>query len=348
MQDSTPSPTAYPIQFEGKGMEYFKIWIVNIALTILTLGIYSAWAKVRNKQYFYGSTKIKGQSFQYHATGGQILKGRLIAAAAFVAYSIVGSLDVMLELGFMLVFLIALPWLINSGLRFNARMSSWRNVRFDFQGSYGRAFVVFFLWPLLATLTFGLLAPRAAHRLYEYIVKHHKYGDQPFEFMATPGDYGRVIYGLMILLVLFFIAIVLMFSRIEPMDIMNSSDPRFWMFPILIMAIYFGFFIISLSLKAIFFNIYWRNTCLQGNRFRASMSPARYIWVFISNSIAVGLSFGLLLAWSKVRMARFKADSLKVIEVNCFDSIQAEQQEKSNALGEEMGEMFDVDVGFGV
>ena len=37
------------LQFNGKGFEYFKIWIVNIFLTIVTLGIYSAWAKVRNK-----------------------------------------------------------------------------------------------------------------------------------------------------------------------------------------------------------------------------------------------------------------------------------------------------------
>jgi len=38
--------------FTGKGGEYFRIWIVNICLTILTLGIYSAWATVRTRRYF--------------------------------------------------------------------------------------------------------------------------------------------------------------------------------------------------------------------------------------------------------------------------------------------------------
>ena len=31
--------SALPFVFSGKGSEYFSIWIVNIALTIVTLGI---------------------------------------------------------------------------------------------------------------------------------------------------------------------------------------------------------------------------------------------------------------------------------------------------------------------
>ena len=41
-----------PVEFSGRGGEYFRIWIVNLVLTILTFGIYSAWAKVRTKRYF--------------------------------------------------------------------------------------------------------------------------------------------------------------------------------------------------------------------------------------------------------------------------------------------------------
>ena len=41
-----------PVIFEGKTSEYFGIWIVNLLLSLLTLGIYSAWAKVRRKKYF--------------------------------------------------------------------------------------------------------------------------------------------------------------------------------------------------------------------------------------------------------------------------------------------------------
>jgi uncharacterized membrane protein YjgN (DUF898 family) len=44
---------AEQLHFTGRGGEYFGVWIVNLLLTIVTLGIYSPWAKVRRLQYFY-------------------------------------------------------------------------------------------------------------------------------------------------------------------------------------------------------------------------------------------------------------------------------------------------------
>lgn len=76
------------LSFTGSGSEYFGIWIVNILLTIITLGIYSAWAKVRRNRYFYGNTILLGRGFEYHASGGQILIGRLIVFAYLVLYNI--------------------------------------------------------------------------------------------------------------------------------------------------------------------------------------------------------------------------------------------------------------------
>ena len=73
-----------PVVFTGKAGEYFGIWIVNLLLSIVTLGIYSAWAKVRRKKYFYNNTLIDGVGFDYHANPIAILKGRVIAFVLFV------------------------------------------------------------------------------------------------------------------------------------------------------------------------------------------------------------------------------------------------------------------------
>src|SRR5216117_1580348 len=51
-------------EFTGTAAEYFRIWIVNLFFTLATLGIYSAWAKVRKRRYFYGSTRLDGDSFE--------------------------------------------------------------------------------------------------------------------------------------------------------------------------------------------------------------------------------------------------------------------------------------------
>ena len=89
---SSSAPAArvnVPFEFRATGGEYFRIWIVNLLLTIVTLGIYSAWAKVRRLRYFYGSTLLDGHSFEYHAKPLAILKGRLIVFAAYVVFIVI-------------------------------------------------------------------------------------------------------------------------------------------------------------------------------------------------------------------------------------------------------------------
>src|SRR2546421_6112345 len=74
-------------EFTGTAAEYFRIWIVNLFFTLATLGIYSAWAKVRKRRYFYGSTRLDGDSFDYFASPKAILNGRIIAVAIFAIYA---------------------------------------------------------------------------------------------------------------------------------------------------------------------------------------------------------------------------------------------------------------------
>lgn len=78
-----PAPAEYAFQFDGSAREYFRIWIVNLALSILSLGIFSAWAKVRTQRYFYGCTRLAGVPFEYLAKPLPILKGRIIAVFLF-------------------------------------------------------------------------------------------------------------------------------------------------------------------------------------------------------------------------------------------------------------------------
>src|SRR3984885_11638604 len=76
------------IQFTGKGSEYFGIWIVNLLLTILTLGIYSAWAKVRRLKYFYRHTELAASTFDFHGSPIRILIGRVLALAMLIGYNV--------------------------------------------------------------------------------------------------------------------------------------------------------------------------------------------------------------------------------------------------------------------
>ncbi|AXN32337.1 YjgN family protein [Vibrio coralliilyticus] len=130
-----------PVEFKGKGGEFFGIWIVNVLLTIITLGIYSAWAKVRTKRYFYGNTYVDSDNFEYHAEPMQILKGRLVAVAVLVIWAVANAFFPAASAALLLVFYVALPWLLWSNARFDAAMTSYRNVHFSFDSSLKDAYV---------------------------------------------------------------------------------------------------------------------------------------------------------------------------------------------------------------
>src|SRR2546425_1442535 len=153
-----------PLRFTGRAGEYFRIWIVNICLSIVTLGIYSAWAKVRRKRYFYGNTLLEDAAFEYLADPKAILKGRIVVVAAFAVYSLAGHINPLAGPLLGLVLLGFLPWLIVRALRFNAVNSAHRNVRFGFRAGYGETARLLILPVILVPLTLGLLYPYYAYR----------------------------------------------------------------------------------------------------------------------------------------------------------------------------------------
>jgi uncharacterized membrane protein YjgN (DUF898 family) len=142
------------MSFEGHGGEYFKIWIVNILLVLVTLGIYYPWAKVRTQRYFYANTVLDGRSFDYHATGKQLLVGYLIAMALFILYIVIQQIAPIIGGLLSLGLLVAIPWIIWRSLMFNMRMTSFSNVRFGFDGTLGQAYVNYLLLPILLFVTF--------------------------------------------------------------------------------------------------------------------------------------------------------------------------------------------------
>lgn len=106
----TLAPRKLSLHFTGSATEYFRIWIVNTCLTLFSLGVYSAWAKVRKKHYFYSHTVLDGTPFQYLGQPIPILKGRLIATALFITWYVATHyITALLPFVLILAFVLA-PW----------------------------------------------------------------------------------------------------------------------------------------------------------------------------------------------------------------------------------------------
>lgn len=149
--------TVHDIKFHGRAGEYFKIWIVNFFLTIFTLGLYSAWATVRKRRYFYGNTEIDNSHFDYHALPLNLLLSRIIAIAFITIYVVTGLTHPYLQLICLLVLFIMAPYFILRSWRFNAIMTSFRNIRFSYHCRYGRGYWVILLLPALLVIGLTLL-----------------------------------------------------------------------------------------------------------------------------------------------------------------------------------------------
>lgn len=135
--------------FSGNSREYFKIWFSNIVLTILTLGIYSAWATVRRRGYFYRHTSLAGKPFDYHADPVQILTGRIIMVAILFLFTFITAALPLSGSWLSFALLLSLPWLMVRSWRFQARMSSYDGVRFGFTAATGAACRTLLVIPLL-------------------------------------------------------------------------------------------------------------------------------------------------------------------------------------------------------
>jgi uncharacterized membrane protein YjgN (DUF898 family) len=343
-----------PIIFTGEWTEYFKIWIVNVLLTIVTLGIYAAWAKVRKRRYFYSNTNLFGHTFEYLADPVKILYGNLIVAGGFLLYVLLGAFSPLLQLPILILFVIAVPWFIVRALSFNARNTAWRGLRFTFNGTYGGSAAVFLLWPMLVPLTLGFIFPFVARKQKEFVVNHHGYGASPFSFAGQTVDFYKI-YGIAALfflpLVVAYFAFIFMMAAAamqqggaaQPPNIgaMGSLGALFLLAaPFAIAGIFY--------FRSRMFNYVWNNTALAGNQFIASMRARDLFVLHFVNSLVTLLTIGLLHPWAAVRMYKYQMDSLHVLPAGNVDAFVAAAQPQVSAVGVAADDFFDFDLGFGV
>lgn len=345
----------YRVNFTGQAGEFFKIWIVNIALTIVTLGIYSAWAKVRTRQYFYNNTLINNTSFQYHGEPLAILKGRIIAVILFVIYSFaVNSLPI-IALPTFLIFIVALPWIVMRALAFNARMTSFKGVRFNFNANYGETLQIVLLWPMLLIFTFGLIFPLIKHKYYEFVAKHTHFGTTGFQYQGKISEMfilyliamaiSAGVTGVMLFIGMLFAGFAGLASGFD-----DSSALMIWLASsgiTLFIVLYVAMnLVIWAFIQAKTVNLIFNNLTLGENRFFADLNFSQVALIQFTNTLAILFTLGLAYPWAAIRMTRYRNTCIQVIAADNLDNITASEAEKVSAIGDEAAEVFDLDLAF--
>jgi uncharacterized membrane protein YjgN (DUF898 family) len=324
----------HAFEFSGTGGEFFRIWIVNIFLTLATLGIYSAWANVRTLGYFAASTSLDGASFAYLANPYSILKGRLLVLSFGALYAIVSVVAPSLEGLLAIAVLLLVPWVIVRSLAFRAHNHAWRNIRFRFDAPYGDAFVAFVGLPFLALLTLGLLYPQAVFRQRRLIVDHASFGTTGFRGAASGRDFYRAFATLIFMLIGIVIAIGAIFSTSGEAGVLAIS----------IAAVPFYFYLFAYMSSQIT-NLTYEGMRIGEHRLSSRLPAAELAFVYGTNALAMLASLGLLIPWARVRMTRFRLRHMSLYASGSLEEFAAAEAEEVASLGAELGEALDLELG---
>ena len=354
----TESPETPPdrkfrdIQFKGNAADYFGIWISNLVLTIVTLGIYSAWAKVRRIQYFYSHTEIADYPLGYHATGMQLLKGKLITIGVVGIYSILSIQIPAVSLAVTALLFFVLPWVINRSLKFRSRMTSWRNIRFNWHGNYWRSLLYFVVFPVLSVISLSLFAPAATKYRYEYYSKNHAFGLTKFYAEPTIGKFYKGFFlciQLPVIVAFVAFAILMDFGSSPTLDETTDYDTLIFIFS----AAFSNFAMLAAVLVLCGYILYFalcRNILLETLKlndnviFKADLNPFTYLWISISNSAAILFSLGLLLPWATVRKYRYLCEHTSYWFIKDESEFLDEELKKVHAFGEEYADWEGIDI----
>ncbi len=196
---SVPSGSAEPLDpikhgsFHGAGGTLLGMQIVNVCLTILTLGAYHFWAKAKIRRYLFSHTAFAGDRFAYHGTGKELYQGFLKAMLVFgIPYFSLGaahtfltlppSVDPFLQAMAGLVLFLYVPVAIVNARRYRCTRTSWRGIRFSFRGRTVDFLKLYFKGWLFTVLSLGTYYPYFHTQRQAFLHSHTYFGNQRFHF----------------------------------------------------------------------------------------------------------------------------------------------------------------------
>ncbi len=353
---SEPQPggetETYRMSFSGTAGEYFRIWIVNLLLTVVTLGIYLPWAIVRKRKYLYGNTWLAEDNFGFHANPVALLKGYMIVVTFAVIYGLGGYLNPIIPAIVFIIGILFYPFIIWKAIRFRTRNSSYRNIRFDFSGKVSVAYKRYLVWPILIPFTLGLIYPYLAFLKKDYLLNNLSFGDQKSEFKGRVGKFyppfleavGIGLFGAF--------ASVLIIIILQILLGVLDGESEFNLLTLVSLIIGYAAFFLSIAVGSVLIfvriqNYVWSKTKLgRGISFRSVFELWPYLKIQVVNGLAIFFSLGLAIPWATVRKLKYLAECMFVTaDKDQLDKVVQTATASDTALGDAAVDYLDFDIG---
>ncbi|WP_394789977.1 YjgN family protein [Rhodoferax sp.] len=373
-----PEQRQLRIAFTGSGSEYFRIWIVNLLLTLVTVGLYYPWAKVRRLRYFYGNTLVDGAALDFHGNPRKMLKGTLLVALLFGLYSVAGHFSSVAGLVALVLLAAVMPELLRASLQFRLANTSWRGLRFYFKGNTADAYravlpmylptILLFgltalspevdnhkapLWLGLSILGLGLLTllmfPWSFWKFKQYQHNHYALAHLQTRFNAPTSAFyklGRNMIGWGVLAgALIPLTVMFLFWINKPN--FNGGTLQNSLMGLLPLVLMLGVFIaIKPYAIARTQNLVWNHTGNDDLQFHSNLRFKPMFGLTLKNWLLVLLTLGLYWPFAAVAMARIRLQAASIVTHIDPDTLLGQPAgNTSAAVGDAAGDMLGIDFG---
>ena len=354
---------------DGRFGELFVLFIINILLGIITLGIYRFWGKTRIRKYIWSRSSLRGEPFEYSGTGGELFVGFLFALLIFGPpflgfYAWVyfdpppnDPRDPKWGIFILAVFAISMLafYFIHvatfAAYRYRVSRTLWRGIRGSVSGSAWNYGFLGFGLSLLNGISAGWTKPWADTVLVKYRLNRTTVGSEPIVCKILSGPlYGRFAAAWLITLLATVLALVgigaIAFTNFQDAARRPGAQPP----TELLIAFVLLYLLIPLVWLATI-NFYraalLRQTAatsaLSGLSFRFEVGGWRLLWFNFSNFLLILATFGLMLPLVILRYARFVAEFLRVEGDLDYAKVR-QSQDRGPRYGEGIAEFFGLGV----
>lgn len=197
-------------EFSGARGPFLGLLLINLLLTILTLGVYRFWAKTKVRKFFWSNIRFLGDPLEYTGKGSELLLGFLIVLAVLFPlgfiYDTIGrlvppgetALRISLEVGYYLVLFALIQIGFYRAWRYRMSRTTWRGIRLGLDGSTWTFLRLSFGWTIVTALTLGLAYPWMSVELWRYQITHTRLGDTSANLKAS----GKQLFSVWLFIIL--------------------------------------------------------------------------------------------------------------------------------------------------
>ncbi len=308
------------LRFHGQGSKLFSIYLVNMLLTLVTLGFYYPWAKVAIMKYMYEATELECSRFAFHGTGKEIFMGFLKALAIFG--SMYGLLLVAMFYGepvlvnimflvFYAVMMVLIPIAIHGSMKYRMSRTSWRGIHFGYRGDRNELLKKFIGDALLTVITFGIYGFWMSMNIRKYVLGNVRFGNVEFRYSGQGSDYFAL-------------------------------HLKGYFLSLITMGIYSFWYARDL------FNYWINNIHLIQNgrhaRLRSEATGGDYFMLIVPNILLIIFTLGLGTPWAMIRTMNFVFDIVFIDGELDTDRIEQTEGAYRDATGVEVADMLDLDL----